>query len=93
MEQEAVCFGKNSIIKSACKKNKKPIDINEVDFEEIALSHTISYGKDLFKYFIGSRHEDNAFPLPLCVNFHQMNAYAKYFDENRKYINLLVNDK
>ena len=35
MEQEAVYFGKNGIIKSAFHKNKKPIIINEVDIEEI----------------------------------------------------------
>ena len=52
-----------------------------------------SYGKDSFKYIIGYRHKGNAFPSPLCVKLPQMNAYAKYFDKNSKYINLLVNDK
>ena len=93
MEQEAVYFGGNGIIKSAFHKNKRPININEVDIEEIVLSHKKSYSKDSFKYFIGYRHKGNAFPLPLCVRLPQMNAYAKYFDKNNKYINLLVNDK
>ena len=39
MEQEAVYFGENGIIKSAFHKNKRPININEVDIEEIVLSH------------------------------------------------------
>ena len=39
MEQEAVYFGENGIIKSAFYKNKRPININEVDIEEIVLSH------------------------------------------------------
>ena len=39
MEQEAVCFGENGIIKSAFHKNKKPININKVHIEEIVLSH------------------------------------------------------
>ena len=39
MEQEAVYFGENGIIKSAFHKNKKPININEVDIEEIVLSY------------------------------------------------------
>ena len=38
MEQEAVHFGEDSIIKSAFHKNKKPININEVDIKRIALS-------------------------------------------------------
>ena len=48
--------------------------------------------KDSFKYFNGYRHKGNAFPSPLYVNLPQMNAYAKYFDKNSKYMNLLVND-
>ena len=31
MEQKALYFGKNGIIKSAFHKNKNPININEVD--------------------------------------------------------------
>ena len=85
-------FGENGIIKSAFHKNKRPININEVDIEEILLSHKKSYSKDTFKYFIGHRHKGNAFPSPLCVKLPQMNAYVKYFDKNNKYINLLVND-
>ena len=61
--------------------------------EEIILCHKKSYSKDSFKDFIKYRHRDNAFPSPLCVKLPQMNVYAKYFDKNNKYINLLVNDK
>ena len=93
MEQEAVYFGENGIIKSAFHKNKRPININEVDIEEIVLSHKKSYSKGSFKYFIGYRHKGNAFPSLLCVKLLQMNAYAICFDKNNKYINLLVNDK
>ena len=35
----------------------------------------------------------NTFPSPLCIKRPQMKAYAKYFDKNSKYINLLDNDK
>ena len=38
MEQEALYFGENGIIKSAFHKNKKPVNINEVDIKRIALS-------------------------------------------------------
>ena len=37
MEQEAIYFGENGIIKSAFHKNKRPININEVDTEKRAL--------------------------------------------------------
>ena len=37
MEQEAIYFGENGIIKSAFHKNKRPINIDEVDIEKRAL--------------------------------------------------------
>ena len=92
MEQEAAYFRENSIIKSAFHENKKPININEGDIEETVLSHKKSYGKDSFKYFIGYRHKGNFFPSSLCAKLSEMNAYAKCFDKDLKYVNLLVND-
>ena len=93
MEQEAIHFGENSIIKSAFHKSKKPININEVDIKRRTLSDKKSYGKDSFKYFIWYRHESNAFLSPFCIKISQMNAYAKYFDKNNKYMNHLVKDE
>ena len=90
MEQETIHFGENSIIKSAFHKNKKPININEVDIKRIALSDKKSLSKDPFKNFIGYRHEGNAFPSPLCIKLPQKNAFAKNFDKNSKYMNHLV---
>ena len=46
MEQEAVYFKENGIIKRAFPKNKRPININEVNIEEIVLSHKKSHSKD-----------------------------------------------
>ena len=49
MEQEAVYFGENDIIKSAFHKNKRPININEVNIEYIVLSnknHTVKIHLD-----------------------------------------------
>ena len=92
MEQEAVYFRQNGITKSAFHKNKKPINVNEVDIKEIVLSHKKSYSKDSFKYFIGDRHKGNDFLSPLYIKLPQMNVYVKYFVHN-KCINLLVNDR
>ena len=48
MEQEAVYFRDNGIIKCDFHKNKSPININEVDIEKIVLSNKKSYSKDSF---------------------------------------------
>ena len=90
MEQD---FGKNSIIESHFNNNKRPININEEDIERIKLSDKNPYGKNSFKYFIGYRHEGNAFLSPLCIKPPQMNAYTKYFDKNNKYMNHLIIDE
>ena len=90
MEQQAVYFGENVIIKSAFHKNKRPTNINGVDIEEIVLSHKKSDGKGSFKHFIGYRNRGNGFPSPWCVKLPQMNAYAKYFDKNNKYIMIKI---
>ena len=67
MEQAVLHSGENSIIKSTFHKNKKTINVNKVDIKRIALSHKKSLSKDSFKYFMGYRHEGNAFPCPLCI--------------------------
>ena len=91
-EQKGIHFRENSTIKSTFHKNKKPININKVDIKRTT-SDKKSYGKDSFKYFIGYRHEGNAFRSPLCIKFSQMNAYATYFDKNSKCRNHLVKDE
>ena len=88
-----MCFGENGIIKNAFLKNKKQININDVDIKRIVSSDEKSYGnKDSFKYFIGYKHKGNGFSAPLVINIY-MNAHSKYLDKNNKYMNLLVNDK
>ena len=94
MVQEAAYFEQNGIIKSVFHKNKKAnVNINKTDIKDIVLSHKKSYDKDSFKTFDGYRHKGNAFRPPLCLKLPQINAYAKYVDENSKLMNLLVNDK
>ena len=38
-------------------------------------------------------NETDPFPAPLCIKIPQMNGYVKYFDNNNKYISILVCDK
>ena len=85
MEQKALIFGEDCINKNAFHKNKRPINIDEVDIRRIVLSSKHSHAnKASFKYFIGNINNDNAFPIPLKIP--QINGYTKYFDKNNKYI-------
>ena len=53
MKQEGISFGENGIKKIFFHKNEKPININEVDIERIALPDKKLLSKDSLKYFIG----------------------------------------
>ena len=64
MEQEALYFSENGIIKSVLHKNKKTININEVDIKEIISSHKKSNDKDSFKFFTRYIYKGNVSPLP-----------------------------
>ena len=94
MEQKVLIFGEDCIDKNSFHKNKKRINIDEVDIRRISLSGKHSYGiKNSFEYFIGYIHIGNIFPMQLCIKLPQMNGYVKYFDINNKYINPLLHDK
>ena len=52
-----------------------------MDINKIVISKKETYDeKCSFKYVIG--YDDNDDIRPLCINFPQMIAYAKYFDSN-----------
>ena len=70
------------------------MNIDKVDIRKIVLSNKESYcEKGLYKCCIGYIYKGNALPPALWIKFPQINVYAKYFDKNKKCINLLVNDK
>ena len=71
---------------------KKSITTDKVEIEKIVLSKKDSYGnKGAFKYFIGYKSNDGI--IPLYIKLPQINAFAKHFDGNNKYMNLLVLDE
>ena len=67
-------FGEQFINKNTCHKNRRPVNIDKVDIERIALSRKDLYSKKgSFKYFIGYLSEINAFPISVCIKLPQMN--------------------
>ena len=92
MEQKGLIFGEDCINKNVFHKNKRPINIDEVDIRKIVLSSKHSNGnKGSFKYFTGHINNDNALPIMLCIKLPHMNGYSKYFEN--MYVNLLVHNK
>ena len=89
--------GKNIIInnkkinKTNFYKNRKLIQIDNVDVNKILVSKGESFDtKNSFKYFIGYNDNDNI--RPLCVMLPRMIGYAKYFDSNKAW-SFKVSDK
>ena len=83
------CINKNAFHKATIS-----INIDEVDINKITVFDKTSYGnKGSFKYHIGCRHKNEAVLSPLDIKLPQLTGYTKHFDNNNKYVNLLVNDK
>ena len=92
MKPKLLIFDKIYVNKNIFHRCKEPITINKVDIRKIMLSKKDSYGnRGAFKYFIG--YISNSGIVPLYIILPQMNAYVKYFDKNKQYINHLVHDK
>ena len=73
---------KTKINKSTFYKNKKLLNIHDLDVNKILVSNKESYGtKNSLKYFIG--YNDDDVIRPLCINLPQMIGYVKHFDSNK----------
>ena len=67
--------------KSDLYKNKKVINIDDIDFNKILVSKEEPYGiKISFKYFIG--YNDNDVIGPLCMKLPQIIGYLRKFEGN-----------
>ena len=62
-------------------QHESPISINDIDINEIVVSNKLSFGKQDFKYFIGSK--DNKKIRPLWIFFTEMSIYKRYFDKTK----------
>ena len=94
MKQKVLSCDKTCINKNAFYKTTTSLNIDEVDINKITLLDKTSYGnKGSFKYHIGYRHKNEALLSPLNINLPQLTGYTKHFDNNNRYVNLLINDK
>ena len=77
MSEKNIIFDDKKINKSNFCKNKKLIQIGNVDFNKILVSkREYCDKKSSFKYFIGYNGNDNI--RPLCIKLPQIIGYAKY---------------
>ena len=77
--------------RSDFSKNKKVLQINNIDVNKTLLSKEEPYGtQNSFKYFIG--YDDNDDSRPLCLKLPQMTGYAKNFEFNST-LSFKISDK
>ena len=63
------------------RQYKSLISINDIDINEIVISHKFPFGKQDFKYFIG--YKNNKEIRPLCIFFPEMTIYKRYYDKTK----------
>ena len=81
MSRKNINFNDKKIRKSNFYENKKKIQIDDIDANNILVSEKESYGnKNSFKYFIG--YNDNDIIRQLCIEIPQMTGYFKKFNKN-----------
>ena len=91
MSGRNINFDDKKINKSNFYKNKKLLNIYDIDINKILISEKEPYGKkSSFKYFLGY-NDDHDVIRPLCIKLSQMIVYVKCFDSN-KTMSLKVND-
>ena len=91
IEKLIIKFGDIEIEKQKCHQHKGPIPITNIDIKKIRplISNKVSFGKKVFKYFIG--YKDVKRNRPLCIFLPKISAYRRDFDET-KYICFLIKD-
>ena len=82
MSGRDIIFNDKKVEKSDFYKNKKVINIDEIEVNKIYVSKKESYGKKgSFKYFI--EYNDDDVIRPLCIKLPQMIGYIKSSDSNK----------
>ena len=82
MSGNSIKLHNKKILKSHFYKNKKILNINDIDVNNILVSKKEKYGKyNSFKHFIG--YNDNNVIKPLYLELPQMTGYINKFNENK----------
>ena len=81
MDKKIIKFDDTEIEKYKFHQYKRPISIDNIDFNKIVVSSKISFDKNNFKYLIG--YNDAKKIRPLCIFLPKMSAYTKDFDKTK----------
>ena len=91
MSSQKIKFGDKELDKKQFYLSKQAIFLNSVDLNKIVVSSKWKISDTKYKYFCG--YLDNDIIQPLCVILPQMSGYIKYFDDGRKNMSFVTDDK
>ena len=92
MDEKNISFDNKNIKKSNFyNKNKRILNIDDINVNKILVSKNERYGKyNSSKYFI--RYNDNGFIRPLYLFLSQTTGYINKFDKNKIAMSLMIKD-
>ena len=91
MSSQKIKFGEKEIDKKEFYLSKPAVLSNFVDLSKIVVSSKWKISDTKYKYFCGYLNNDVI--RPLCVILPQMSRYIKYFDDGRKNMSFVTDDK
>ena len=91
MSSQKIKLGDKEIDKKEFYLSKQAILLDSVDLSKIDVSSKWKINDTTYKYFCGYLNNDVI--QPLCVILPQISGYIKYFDDGRKNMSLVTDDK
>ena len=91
MSSQKIRFGDKEVDKKKFYLSKKAILLDSADLSKIVVSSRWKLNDTTYKYFCGYLNNDVI--KPLCVILPQMDGYIKYFDNGRKNMPYVTDDK
>ena len=91
MSSRKIKFGDKEVDKKEFYLSKQAILLNSVDLSKIVVSSKWKISNTKYKYFCGYLNSDVI--QPFCVILPQLSGYIKYFDETRKNMLFVTDDK
>ena len=91
MSLQKIKFGDKKVDKKEFDSSKQAILLDSVDLNKIVVSSKWKINDTTYKYLCG--YLNNDVTQPLCVILPQMSGYIKYFDDGRKNMSFVTDDK
>ena len=91
MSSRKIKFGDKEVDKKELYLSKQAISLDSIDLSKIVVSNKCKINDTTYKYSCGYLNNDVI--QPLCVILPQMSGYIKYFDNGRKNMSFVTDDK